>query len=150
MERYVFDAVCNCLLVWWEVGKCKGEVLASCKVAVLTHFRQENTKLSLMEVNLNSAVIAQYMSSLLSFHLYEIYKLKPLFWTSSQFFHICASCSCKPFVVPWASSQLLSVLLSSLKMASLSGLCSSSSIAPSLTFLTAKFAVLDVHYFASN
>lgn len=148
MGRYVFDAVCTCLLVWWEVEKCKVKILASCKVAVLTRFRPENTKLSLMEVNLNSAEIIQYMSSLLSFHLYEIYKLKPIFWTSSQFFHICASCSYKPFVVPRASS-LFSFLLSSSKMASLIGLCTSSSIAPSLTFLTAKFAV-HVHCFALN
>lgn len=150
MERYIFDAVRTCLLAWWEVEKYKSKILVSYKVAVLTHFRQENTKLSVMEVNLNSAVIVQYMSSLLIFHLYEIYKLKPLFWTSSQFFHIYASCSCILFVVPRASSKLLSVLLSSSKMASLIGLCTSSSIVPSLAFLTAKFAVLHVHYFALN
>lgn len=137
-------------VVWWEAVKCNGKILALCKVAVLADFRQENTKLSLMEVNLKDLVIAQYMSSLLSLHLYKIYKLKPLFWTPSQFFHICASCSCKPFVVPRASSQLLSFLLSSLKMASLISLCRSSSIAPSLTFLTAKFVVLDVCYVALN
>jgi len=47
------------VLVFQYVEKCKSKILASCKVAVLTHFRQENIKLSLMEVNLNSAVMVQ-------------------------------------------------------------------------------------------